>query len=559
MESILYKLRARWNSPGSHSEEGKQALFHKNRCNYRKLVYNVICLILRKGRFGLLKHIKNTILYGICLLLVCIFCKGAVNAANQTTDFHRLAVESMPEDLAQKNDLSLMAQVNNREEFTWNPTIATEMDLLKNGYPDIPQVKIEIENTNLINKQDYVSAVITIVDPSGTYRIVKDDEALIKIRGNFTSERDKKPYNIKFSGKVSVLGMSEGKKWCLLANRYDKSLIRNRLVYDMASKLRFDYTPETRYADVWLNDTYLGNYLITTPIEVKKNRVNIDVEQGDFLLEREKSREEAGVTYITSPYYGFRLAFNEPEVPTDEQYQQVKDILTNVDRAIASRDMEQLRQVLDVDSFIDLYVISEFFKNQDVDFSSTRFYCKNGILYAGPIWDADLSMGNQNPWVYEDMNVNEPKALFAIEGQWIRQLMKIEEFAKEFAMRYLELQPIMVNVYRDNELGKNQIDLLQEQYGEAFLRDSQVAGWNLVSSGLDDVPFPEYIQNVEYIRTWLKTRNEWLVEYFCGIAGVEVTDFIRSESAESQESDDSTSTVEEIENVSSSSSSEEAV
>lgn len=461
-----------------------------------------------------MQYIKKTVAGLFLVTGLWLAFEGRCIAEDVVTNYGQLVHQSIPTP----TDLNSYADLLLEERFQRAPAKPSEVFLMESGYRDIPQVMIEVPSADQINRTDYISARITVVDPSGEYRILKDSEAQVRIRGNFTSKRDKKPYNIKLSEKAELLGMSSGKKWYFLANRYDKSLIRNRLVYDLASQLRMDYVPETRYVDLWLNQKYLGNYLITTPIDVKKNRVNIDVEKKDILFERERSRVEEGVTYIKSPIYGYRLAFNEPENPSEEQLSYAKDILKGVDEAIAGGDMEQVRKVLDVDSFIDMHLVNEFFKNQDADFSSTRFYVKAGRMYAGPLWDADLSMGNVNPWLYTQ-DVNDPDVLYVLNSGWIKELMKIEEFAKLFAARYVELQDVLVNIYEDNELGRNQIDLLVEQYGDAFLRDSQVAGWGLESCGLDKTPKPTYMENVEEIKEWLKIRNNWLLSYMKGILG----------------------------------------
>ena len=242
--------------------------------------------------------------------------EGGCSAEEVTPDYKQLIRQSVPVQSVVKSYEDLLSE----ERFQKTPDKPTEVFLMESGYQDIPQVMIEVTSVDKINREEYIPAQVTIVDPSGENRFLKDIDAQVRIRGNFTSKRDKKPYNIKLSGKAELLGMSAGKKWYLLANRYDKSLVRNRLVLDLAAQMRMDYTPESRYVDLWLNGTYLGNYLITTPIDVKKNLVDIDVEEGDFLFERERSRVEGGVTYIKSPIYGYRLAFNEPENPTEEQF-----------------------------------------------------------------------------------------------------------------------------------------------------------------------------------------------------------------------------------------------
>ena len=91
-----------------------------------------------------------------------------------------------------------------------------------------------------------------------------------KGRGNSTwREYAKKPYQIKFSKKTSVLGMPAAKKWILLANASDDSMIRTRLVYDAAEQMGFPYVTEYKYVDLWVDGEYLGVYLIGEKAEAR--------------------------------------------------------------------------------------------------------------------------------------------------------------------------------------------------------------------------------------------------------------------------------------------------
>ena len=108
---------------------------------------------------------------------------------------------------------------------------------------DIAAVYIETDNT--VNPDYYVGCTIRIVDKEGgEYAELYDSAASIKIRGNSTSSGAKKPYNFKFSSKTNVFGMGKAKKWCLLANCYEKTLIRNEMVFDFARQTVLRYTPD---------------------------------------------------------------------------------------------------------------------------------------------------------------------------------------------------------------------------------------------------------------------------------------------------------------------------
>jgi hypothetical protein len=114
--------------------------------------------------------------------------------------------------------------------------------------------------------------------------------------------------------------MEEGKKWSLLADPFDKSLLRPILAMEYAQALGIPFTSQVRLCRVWLNGKYRGVYTAVEPVDVKENRVEIDLDAGDFLFERNYNdiREEEGITYFKTNY-GLRFELNEPEVPTAEQ------------------------------------------------------------------------------------------------------------------------------------------------------------------------------------------------------------------------------------------------
>ena len=95
----------------------------------------------------------------------------------------------------------------------------------------------------------------------------------------------KKPYNIKFEEKQNFFGMGKAKKWVLLSNPFDPTLIRNKLIYDLASNLSFVFSPKSYFMDVWLNDIFMGNYQISEKIEFQGSRIPYDIDKGDFLFE----------------------------------------------------------------------------------------------------------------------------------------------------------------------------------------------------------------------------------------------------------------------------------
>lgn len=383
-------------------------------------------------------------------------------------------------------------------------------------FQDIPQIYLKTEALGTIHRE-YSDVSVAVADSTtGVSKAVIDMTAQIKLRGNSTMEVAKKSYTLKLSQKADVLGMGKAKKWVLNANAFDKTLLRNKLVFDFASTIGLKYTPASAFADVWLNGTYLGNYLISELVEVSPSRVDIEEDKGDYLIELEDERITPGMTYFNTPIYGYRFGVTEPEDITDEQLQELKGFLEKVETAIDARDWSLLTTYVDEKSYIDFYILSEVFKVVDFDYSSTRFYIKDNKLYAGPPWDYDLSSGNADKDFYYDYNYPPGVGEDSSSGLWCignlySYCYEFPEFREALSKRYLELSDTIANLYEDNSLGTNQIDLLMEKYKPSFDRNFTLAGWTFTQDFiLERIPEADYLQNVQYLRDWLKKRNEFL-------------------------------------------------
>ena len=208
---------------------------------------------------------------GICMLLVLLFVVTPVFAAEIGTD-----------DGVQKRTLNKYTNYQGS---------------------NLPQVHITVTSdvcTGLELTKDvgYVSATIEIIDPNNESNHLIDAGSQIKVRGNSTAGGEKRPYNFKLSSKQNVLEMGKGKKWCLLANMFDKSLMRNKLAFGLAQAVGLAYTPDFRMVDVWMDGVYVGNYMLTEPVEVNSTRVDINIDTGDYLFERERERVELSLIHI---------------------------------------------------------------------------------------------------------------------------------------------------------------------------------------------------------------------------------------------------------------------
>ncbi len=372
----------------------------------------------------------------------------------------------------------------------------------------------------------YSPAAAAVLGKDGQTEVF-DPDAEIRVRGNSTSGAPKKPFNIMFSRKQALLGMDPGKKWVLLANALDKTLMRNKLVFDFCAGLEMDFVPEAEYCEVWLNGTFLGSYLLTEAVTDGRDRVDIDTGKNEFLMELESDRTEENVTYIKSPS-GVRLKIKKPDEMSGDQKQYLEKLLSDIESSLENGSDEELSQAVDLDSFADFYVFMELFKDIDAYFSSTFFYIKDDILYAGPPWDLDLISGNVSDAVdevkyktycntegYGTGSSDSTEGIW-MEFGWFKMLLGRESFRRKVIGRFEQLQPAIVNLYEDNEPGTNRIDALLTEYAGTFADNYASAGWSMTEtySPYERKPDGSFEENVGFLRSWLRARNEWLKNYF---------------------------------------------
>lgn len=355
-----------------------------------------------------------------------------------------------------------------------------------------------------------------------------EQNVTIKHRGNLSQlYASKKSYNIKFKEKVSLFGMEEGKKWSLLADPFDKSLLRPILAMEYAQALGIPFTSQVRLCRVWLNGKYRGVYTAIEPVDVKTNRVEIDLDAGDFLFERNYNdlREEEGVTYFKTNY-GLRFELNEPEVPTQEQLDAVKTTLNAIEAAIRTLDHTQYGRYINIDSFVNFYILHEVCKDVDFGHFSTRYYVKGGVLFAGPPWDFDLSMGNvsetygekvykryHNQGEYGNGSGDSTQNLWNTDKDFYRWLCQDPWFMEQVKLRWQEVRLMTENLATENALGISRIDFYLEKAGDILESNYSEAGWSVSSQGVNlayDTPAKTYLGNVDILRQWLQKRIAWL-------------------------------------------------
>ena len=268
----------------------------------------------------------------------------------------------------------------------------------------------------------------------------------IKSRGNSTFlYYDKKSYQIKLDSKSDLLGLGEkGKTWVLLAGYGDATQMHDKLFKDLASQVGLAYSPDCDWVDLYYDGEYRGTYLLSEKNNVNGNTVDItDMEKlyediypdyGDSAVTAEDTNAYgqsysytqglAGPEDLTGGYLlelnhntideanGFHtrqeVAFNikSPEYGSREAVQYISEYYQEFEDAVYATDAagnytglnpntgKYYYEYCDLDSLVRLFLVQQFSSNSDAFASSVFFYKDaDGIMYAGPVWDMEMSCG----------------------------------------------------------------------------------------------------------------------------------------------------------------------
>ena len=163
----------------------------------------------------------------------------------------------------------------------------------------------------------------------------------------------KKPYKIKFEKKQKIFGISgKYKNWALLANHYDKSLIRNSLAFKISEIIGLEFTPRCEPVDAILNGNYRGNYFICDQIEVKEGRVDIekiteDDITGGYLLEIDGRAMKEDKYFLTDRGLIGEIKYPDSDDITKKQENYIKLYLNKMERNVYKGNLDYL----DLNSF----------------------------------------------------------------------------------------------------------------------------------------------------------------------------------------------------------------
>ena len=403
---------------------------------------------------------------------------------------------------------------------------------------DLPTIYIEtFDGDGIYSKVEYEYCRLHYVDEAGV--VTSYDSVSIRGRGNSTWNMAKKPYKLKFLNKEKFLGKgyAKAKKWTLLANCGDKTMIRNAITSATGAFTSLKFNPAYKFVDVVLNGTYNGTYQISDQVEVRPHRVNIEEQPypisdttnitGGYLLEVDGFRE--GNCFTTSIYRApVRIHYPDDEEIASSQNTYIRNYVNSIfEQALSSQNFTDektgYRAFVDTTSLIDWYICTEVSANID-GFYSTYFYKEKDDprLFWGPLWDYDIAYNNdyrvQNDMHYQS-SVNTLMADIAYSGSkaWVNRMWEDPWFQNAVYTRYKELMDSGLVDYM-----QTQVDSLSE-----LLSQSQQLNYEKWGIGRrmyhEVVLYSSYDQYISDLKTFITNHCDYLLGAFASRKPAEPT------------------------------------
>ncbi len=330
----------------------------------------------------------------------------------------------------------------------------------------------------------------------------------IRGRGHGTWLADKKPYRFKLQDKADLLGMGANKHWVLLANRYDGTLLRNRLISYMGSRMGMAYVPKSVPVELVVNGEYYGSYVLSEQVRIDRTRIGIDELKPEDISEPEitggylvclfPAYEEAPENVFVSDRL-VRFGFESPQFTEDEdgtpgQREYISSWLQKCEDAVFAGDPGSC---MDLRSAADYWWIQEFSGNHDAFITSSTYLYKerSGKLFWGPLWDFDLSLG---------------EGLDSVEGFTHRSMIWLDHmraFNPEYQALLRERWAVLDGIIDEMTEDGGIIDQYAEEIARSYEDDQK--RW-MITDDSGEAIRRDLREETERLKDWMKQRQNWI-------------------------------------------------
>ena len=279
---------------------------------------------------------------------------------------------------------------------------------------------------------------VRIYDATG-WSVYSSTYAKLEGRGHSTSDKPKKPYNIKLDKQESFFGLPARDRWVMLANFFDHSLMRNALGQEIARQTSLaPTTPQGRFVRVVVGEENQGLYYMS-------ERVLDMVDDETVLLEFDAyALNEDEYTFRT--HSGLPVSVRKPKKLSTPLFEAVQELVNRADADPVNH--------IDFDTFADYYLVEELCQNAELNGprSCFMYFLPDGRLAVGPVWDFDLAFisvgvdqGNDlRPLRKAHMpgvRLITADSLYNRQALWYDRLLQDSSFVAHVKGRWQQLKP----------------------------------------------------------------------------------------------------------------------
>ncbi|NUM77355.1 CotH kinase family protein [candidate division KSB1 bacterium] len=429
---------------------------------------------------------------------------------------------------AQTKDPAALHKVN----FTSSNLPIVVIDTHGQAIPDEPKIAADM---GIIYNGPGVRNNLT--DPFNHY----NGKIAIEIRGSSSQQFPKKQYGFETKDAqgedldVSLLNMPEEADWILSASYSDKTLMRNVLAYKLANDMG-RYASRTQFCEVVLNGDYHGVYMLMEKIKRDKNRVNIskmeptdisgDALTGGYIIKIDKleGSDTDGWYSTFLPYPGaWQRIYYQYDTPkledlAPEQISYIKNFVFTFENLMTKPEYADPQngyaQYIDIDSFVDYFILNEISRNVDGYRLSTFMHkdrdSKGGKLKMGPAWDYDLAFGNAD--YYNGAMLADWQVDFRVQSDgfqipfWWQKLMQDSTFTSRVYARWRALRTNVLEISRVHAYLDSMAAYIDEAQKRNFER------WPILGTYVWPNAFigQTYAEELNYLKEWLNLRMLWM-------------------------------------------------
>ena len=388
------------------------------------------------------------------------------------------------------------------------------------------------------SKTSELEADMCLIYDGGT--LIQEYPILARCRGNASYGFEKKPYRIKFNDGKShhmmkgsdMQSPAKAKKWTLINNFGDKTLMRNIVAFETSRRFGMDYTVYCQPVDVIVNGEYKGCYQLCDQISTDPERVPVtemlptDVEEpevtGGYLIEVDAYAGSEPSMFYSS--HGIPVTIKSPgsDEIVEAQKNYINQYFNSFEDVLWGKQFADpkkgYRSRLDLESFLKHFLVGEFSGNTDTYWSVYMYKDRDeDVFHVGPSWDFDLAFNNdvrtypvcdKSGWIFHSGGSGAPGMTAVVERILSdpTAYKRLEEMWKDVRDRGIITAENMV-AYVDS-----MAEVLDASQRLNFMR------WPILGQQVHEnaFAFPTYEEEVDIVRQYVSDRVQWIDDYFAG-------------------------------------------